>query len=242
MATTVPRRESSTAGHASGSCVSCPRFRSPPDTGQEFLLGNGFHIPSLLAIFMMLPAILDAKLVLAPSAPDLPLRSWLKGGIWEPQRLDSFPGLLTSTQIIRDMQCCFEDILIPEPIWSDVERRLSHCKLARLQGFAAWRRLRGEPWQSLGPSPLLARDRTGIYAGLSGQRYASSSARGLDHLLPPGLGPTSWLHCSSPLPFDPVRGPSRMFPSSLKLWWLGVSTYRALPMLSDLFCAAWLQL
>ena len=43
--------------------------------GRNSLLGNGFHIPSLLAIFMMLPAILDAKLVLAPSAPDLPLRS-----------------------------------------------------------------------------------------------------------------------------------------------------------------------
>lgn len=39
----------------------------------------------------------------------------------------------------------------------------------------------------------------------------------------PRMVTTMWLHCSSPLLFDPVHGPSRMLASSLKLWRLGVS-------------------
>ena len=177
--------------------------------GRNSLLGNGFHLPSVLVIFMMLPALLDAKLVMAPSAPDFLLRTRLQGSIWEPQRLDSFPDLLKSTQIVQDMRCCFDDISVPEEVWRDVDRRLSHCRLSHLQGFAAWRRLRGEPWSSLGPFPLTARDRTGIYAGLSGQRYASSSARGLDHLLPPGLGPSGHIAAAlqQPSPFRPRPWP-----------------------------------
>ena len=40
----------------------------------------------------------------------------------------------------------------------------------------------------LGPVPIWGRMRTAIFAGLTGQRYPSSSAKGLDHLLVVGLG------------------------------------------------------
>ena len=58
----------------------------------------------------------------------------------------------------------------------------------------------GEPFASLGPTPIFGRDRTFIYSGLSGQRYPSSSSRGLDHLLPPGLGVEAHMAQSAMLP------------------------------------------
>ena len=72
-----------------------------------------------------------------------------------------------------------------------------------------WRRLRQEPWSLLGPTPVWGRERTAIYAGLTGQRYASNSAKGLDHLLQPGLGKEAHIAAALklPSPFDPRPWP-----------------------------------
>eukprot|EP00435_Cladocopium_sp_Y103_P044302 s412_g12.t1 len=173
------------------------------------LLGNGFHLPSLLAIFMLLPAILEAKLTLTPTAPDADLRARLQGSVWEPGRLESFPDMLDADYLISEMQHCFSAIPVSPDIWADVSRRLGHCQLQRMQAYMAWRRMRGEAWGSLGPTPLVARDRTRIFAGLTGQRYASSTSRGLDHLLPPGLGPQQHIAAAlrQPSPFSPTEWP-----------------------------------
>ena len=173
------------------------------------MLGNGFHLPSILALFMLLPALLEAKIAPAPSAPDAALRARLQGSIWEPQRLDTFPDLVTSAAVIKAMRSCFADVPVPEELWTDTARRLQHCRLPRLQGFSGWMRLTGRPWSQLGPVPVFGRSRTQIYAGTSGQRYAAASSRGLDHLLPPGLGPERHMAASAGLgfPFTPKDWP-----------------------------------
>ena len=176
---------------------------------QNSLLGNGFHLPSLVAILLLLPALLEAKMTRSPLSPDFELKARIQGTIWEPDRLDKFPGLLSGQQVVLEMQHCFHDLDVPAELWLDVSRRLEHCQLPRLQAYTAWRRLCGEPWQSLGPTSILARDRTRIFAGLSGQRYASSSSKGLDHLLPPGLGPERHMAAAlqQPSPFRPQKWP-----------------------------------
>ena len=176
---------------------------------QNSLLGNGFHLPSLVAILLLLPALLEAKMTRSPLSPDFELKARIQGTIWEPDRLDKFPGLLSGQQVVLEMQHCFHDLDVPAELWLDVSRRLEHCQLPRLQAYTAWRRLCGEPWQLLGPTSILARDRTRIFAGLSGQRYASSSSKGLDHLLPPGLGPERHMAAAlqQPSPFRPQKWP-----------------------------------
>ena len=56
----------------------------------------------------------------------------------------------------------------------------------------------------LGPQPLGRQERARIYSGLSGQRHPTDSTRGLDHLLPPGLGKTGHMAASATLP-SPFR-------------------------------------
>ena len=73
---------------------------------------------------------------------------------------------------------------IQDTVWQTTYHRLRACQLQRPQVFAAWRRLRGEPWMNLGDTPLLGCDRAQIFASTTGQRYASETSRGLDHLLP----------------------------------------------------------
>ena len=63
--------------------------------------------------------------------------------------------------------------------WFMFRPRLRSCDLSTLQAYPAWRHLSQEV-------PIWGCQRTDIYEGSSGQRYASSSARGLVHLLVPG--------------------------------------------------------
>ena len=176
---------------------------------QNSLLGNGFHLPSLLAVLCLLPALLEAKFVAQPRQPDADLRARLCGTVWEPGRLDHFPDLLDGREVIKRMQFMFSPIDLPEDIWKLTCDRLSVCQLSQLQAFASWRRLRGEGWEQLGPLPVHGRARARIFAGLSGQRYAPATSKGLDHLLPPGLGPEAHIKAALdlPSPFAPRAWP-----------------------------------
>ena len=173
-------------------------------------IGNGFHIPTILAVLCFIPQLLATKL----SYPlcdleETSLSARLQGTVWEPGRWQAFPDLLDANSITTQMQSCFPDITLAPSIWTQTAERLSHCDLWSLQAFSAWRRMRGEEWQLLGPVPLGSRERTHIFAGVSGQRHPGTSSRGLDHLLPPGLGPDRHILESQDVdsPFAPREWP-----------------------------------
>ena len=188
-------------GWPAESVVSVPGSETRRRQVQNSLVGNGFHLYSLLALFCMVPQVLSSKI-----CPDLccheemALKDRLAGTIWEPGRLDAFPGLITSTELVDSTRKCFTNCPIPDAVWHECGNRLACCDLKCLQGFSAWCRLKGLPWEELGPTLVHKRDRTAIYAGLSGQRYAAQSQRGLDFLLPPGLGKEEHMRCSLELP------------------------------------------
>lgn len=173
------------------------------------LLGNGFHLPSLLAILCLLPALLEAKMVPPPTPPDMELHSRVMGTIWEPGRLQSFPDILDGAAVVTQMRSMFLPVNLSDDVWSMTCRRLDACQLHQLQAFASWRRLRGDEWCQLGPIPVYGRARSRIFAGLSGQRYAPDTSKGLDHLLPPGLGPEAHMAAAQtlPSPFAPHPWP-----------------------------------
>ena len=93
----------------------------------------------------------------------------------------------------------------PDVAWQQVHERLAACGLVSLQAYPMRRRLRQEPWEMLGPVPIWGRMRSAIFAGLTGQRYPSSSAKGLDHLLPPGLGKEEHVAQAKRLPSSPFH-------------------------------------
>eukprot|EP00435_Cladocopium_sp_Y103_P042485 s1483_g11.t1 len=168
---------------------------------QNSLLGNGFHIYSIMALFCLLPQLLEAKLVKPlVDVNEVNLQQRLLHTVWEPGRLDHFPGLATVAELVAQLPAAFPDCVLAPQVWTNVAHRLGHCDVRPLQTFIAWSRLRGMPVDELGPHPLGRRERARIYSGLSGQRYPADSSRGLDHLLPPSLGKLGHIQASAQLP------------------------------------------
>ena len=102
--------------------------------------------------------------------------------------------------VMCGMQAQLSVFQVETSIWNRCTLSLSHCDTALLQAFAAFQMSRGAEWRELPPSAIGARQRSQIYAGLSGQRFSSESERGLDHLLPPGLGKEQHMLQPSALP------------------------------------------
>ena len=176
----------------------------------NFLLLIGINIGCSGILLTLLPHLLQAKFVHPTIDPgDGVLQARLQGTVWEPGRLDVWPHLLDAADVVRLLPTCFAHLTLPDELLVQVHHRLAHCRLSRLQEFAVWQQMRGEPFASLGPTPIFGRDRTFIYSGLSGQRYPSSSSRGLDHLLPPGLGVETHMAQSALLP-SPFKATSSL--------------------------------
>ena len=177
---------------------------------QNSLLGNGFHLFSVLAVLCFLPQVLEAKLVqsITPWEERL-LHERLNNTIWEPGRLQHFPSLVTADDVVHDLPGLFPHCVIAPGVLEDTRRRLAHCDLTMLQGYMAWCKLRGLSVDDLGPQPLTRMDRARVYSGLTGQRHPADSSKGLDHLLAPGLGMEGHMTASSslPSPFQPVDWP-----------------------------------
>ena len=167
---------------------------------QNSILGNGFHLFSIVALFSMLPQILGTKLPPIPDAAEVDLLARCVHTVWEPGRLEQFHGLLSADEVIFQMQSMFPRCHIPESVWLCTRSRLVHCDLTALQAYAAWCQLRQLGTECLGPQPLLRADRARLFAGMGGQRHPADSSRGLDHLLPAGLGKLEHVRRSRLLP------------------------------------------
>ena len=168
---------------------------------QNSILGNGFHVFSVVALLSMMPQVLGAKLPAPLCDPsEVGLLSRCSHTVWEPGRLDAFHGLLGAGEITHQMQFMFPGCDVPVSVWKHTRERLEHCDLPALQAYYAWCQLRQLGPESLGPQPLLRADRAKLYSGLGGQRHPADSARGLDHLLPPGLGKSEHLRRALHLP------------------------------------------
>ena len=116
--------------------------------------------------------------------------------------MGDFPDLITPTQAIA------QDLAIHDMVWDDLLPRLQACRVTRFQFYSAWMRQRGREWSTLGPTPLASEERAKIFSGLSGQRFPADSSKGLDHLLPPGLGKESHIRSTElPSPFQPKVWP-----------------------------------
>ena len=172
------------------------------------LLGNGFHIPTVMIVLAMIPQLCESRLVV-PRAPSDKLHQRLIGTVWEPYRLQTFPGLLGADAVVAHMQSQLRDCFVPHETWSTCVHRLSLCDLPLMQAFPAWQRLRGAEWRSLPPAVLGRKARARLYAGNTGQRWSSEEAKGLVHLLPPGLGPAEHVRqaLELPSPFHPQPWP-----------------------------------
>ena len=168
---------------------------------QNSLVGKGFHLPMILALFAMLPQILDAKI--RPPMLDLQevaLKERLCGTIWEPGRWEASPHLLGLSEVVTGIQSLLQAFAVPDSTYVQVRQGLCCAPLHLLQAYTVWARGHGLDTAHLGPCALGSQRRADIYAGLSGQRHPGNSKRGLDHLLSPGLGKEAHIQAALQLP------------------------------------------
>ena len=173
------------------------------------MLSNGFHLPSILLLFSLMAPLCDAKISFMLDPQQEALRARTANTLWGGDWLYNAPGLLTVNDVVTDMGLQLQALSIPSSVWQECRQTLSHCDIVLPQAFSCFQRSRGRDWSHCPPRPLLARDRTQILASNSGQRYSSEESRGLDFLLPPGLGKSGHVIALSELssPFSAKRWP-----------------------------------
>ena len=78
------------------------------------LIGNGFHIPSIMILLTLLPHLLQAKFVILLSIQEMGCcRLVFKAQCGEPGRLDVWPHLLDAADVVRLLPTCFAHLAIP---------------------------------------------------------------------------------------------------------------------------------
>ena len=192
--TLSPEERSQLMGWPAHLTDACPGRGEQRRQSRNSLVGNGFHLPTLIAVLCMIPQLLEAKLPSTWSLSDeKALHHRLVHTVWEPGYLEVCPQLSDAQQIVSGMQAIFAEFPVPEQVWNVTSAALARLDLHLLQAYVAWQIRRGHTCECLGPHPMLASDRALVFAGLSGQRWSSEATRGLDPLLPPGLGKTDHL-------------------------------------------------
>ena len=150
-------------------------------------VGNGFHIPSLALVLLLLTSGVRAS----PSLQcvfEQHLRETTPGSPFDDSALRAFPGQRTVDQVADSVR----DILsncpgCAEAPWHKVRKRLQGHEIHSLFAFKLFLWHRGLDEATEGPAWLGQRNRALLQAAVGRQRAAGDSKRGLDHLLPPGL-------------------------------------------------------
>ena len=169
---------------------------SNPDEKRAFLntaVGDGFHIPSLMLILIFLFQLSSTPMVAAiprhlPDIHESALRRRIRGTIFVVTALDNATGLLTPSDVIEDIQSQLRNVRVSDECYRQVFVNLKELPLQRLQGFWLFLVSKGHCELEAPPSWAAQKDRALLSASLGLQRAAGDSSKGLDHLLPPGLG------------------------------------------------------
>ena len=178
-------------------------------------IGNGFHIPSVMLVFMLL--LQSAASCPAPqsrltrSRDEVALHARVRGTVFDMDTLRSTHGLLSPDRCVDQMELIFQDLDVEESSarlpWRTVRKRLREQEegVMAMQRFWAHEVRRGRMDGPMGPRPLSAQERAQAWAYLGMQRAAGNSNRGLDHLLQPGLGKERHMAAALelPSPFKP---------------------------------------
>ena len=207
-------------------------------------VGNGFHIPSMMLVFMLL---LQGATAGSPTSctrmrytqDENMLRRRVRGTVFEPGALLHVPGLLGPDQCINQMELIFKDLSGDRTCrtaklpWRTIRSRARHQKEAvhSLQRSWAHEILRGQEDGPMGRRARSAQETAQAWAHLGMQRAAGKSHRGLDHVLQTGFGRDKHMATATALP-SPYRpgtttDPDLQFAAyTMEVWWPFIGPWR----------------
>ena len=164
---------------------------------QNSAVGNGFHVPSLALVILLISQAAKASYV-SPSLADpdeFGLRLRIEGSVFDQSIALGHPALMSAQEVVDDIQDMLGGDILSADAWARVRRDADARQedVARLQSFWLDCEIMGCHPQSHGPEWKLERDRGNALANFGVQRALSTSKRGLPAALPPGLGPARHL-------------------------------------------------
>lgn len=182
------------------------------DAIRNSALGNSFHVPSV-ALFMVFLFQLVAATAGSVQVPiyvghELFMREACKGTCWEPGVMESYPGLLSGSQVADAFisLCASEGLHISN--LTKLRAALAIPAVACLQAYWVDTQLRGLEPNSQGPQWAQQKQQAAQAAALGTQRGAILSRHAAAELVEPGLSKeehmAAALSLASPFQVDPV--------------------------------------
>ena len=93
---------------------------------QNCIIGNGFHLPMIVALLCLLPSLLEAKLRGPPvDYAETGLRQRLQGTVWEPVCLIIFL-LWGAVDVVNDVRQMLATAPVPDSVWTALQHSLEH--------------------------------------------------------------------------------------------------------------------
>ena len=168
----------------------------PPEERRAALnsvIGNGFHIPSVMLMLLILFQLTDKALACSPSPPwscpsERRLLRLVPGSVFDDAYLRRSPFLQPNLVIVKDFFELFPGVSFPLDLQIGFAKALDKFDLAPLQAFWVYLKENGHTGTDAPPEWRAQRQRGLAAAAVGTQRAAGDSSAGVDHLLPPGLG------------------------------------------------------
>jgi len=188
------------------------RQRNQITAVQNSLLGNGFHLPSVMMFFCALLTLVeqgtasrlrtDYRWMYSPE--EGALRERIAGTVFQPGLFLKFPGMFSKHELMKDIRRQVSAAEVPESVWAKATEALCENHVKSLQLYWVDTQLRGRVCSPQGPEWRAQTAGGGLPASLGSQRFPGNSKRGLDHLLRPGLGKDEHVRQAEGLP-SPFR-------------------------------------
>lgn len=136
------------------------------------LAGNGFYLMSVMVFFFVVfscissaeAGIARAQARFSRCGQESSMRVRVRGTVFQPGLVDSFPGLMSITYALEEVSRMLEPWEVPEQAKIDFENGVSPRAWARLQSYWVWSQLHGLELGNQGPQWTTQRNRAAIWA------------------------------------------------------------------------------
>ena len=157
------------------------------------ILGNGFHLPSLMLVLLVLFQLTDQAMAAQvpwpwSSSAEVRLRARVAGSIFDQIVLEESDHVMTGSQICDELFHILKDIPFEAGVVERCRMQLARVKVENLQCYWLFLVAKGHVGTEAPPCWKAQRQRGLAQAALGQQRAGGGAAHGVDHLLRPGLG------------------------------------------------------
>ncbi|CAE8721778.1 unnamed protein product, partial [Polarella glacialis] len=171
----------------------------------NFLVGNSFHIPSIMMVLILLFQAIQVRGSQLPVptwahfGPEFDLRRAVQGIVWQPGLVETWPGLIEPDALVATMH----ELFLSQGLQLDLAVQLQNVPakaVAMLQSYWVDTQMRGLPAENQGIDWSMQRNKHATAMGLGSQRRGPHCAGALPALVERGVGKEAHMAFALPVP------------------------------------------